>query len=373
MKIGFDAKWFFEGPPSGRRIVRSLVNELAQRANDVELHVFLDARARDEPFPFTGSHVRPHYLWGDNNQLANVCLVPRMADRLGLDAVVYQNFSPLPLRVRHARIAFIHSVVFHERPEFFSWWERFYLAPMRALSSRADRVCTVSESERRRMIRLGYAEADRIDVVHNAVDAVFIPRAAISPGRVARVLGDLGVSEPFVLYVGRLTAGKNVGALIAAMTHIAHRDHTLVIAGAADRTCSGLPALAHSLGVSERVRFIGPQDDQHLDVLYAAASVFCFPSLDESFGLPPLEAMAAGTPTIVSDIPVFAEICGDAAVRVDPANPRAISAAIDAVLSDQALRERLRRAGLQHAAKFTWHRSANELLASVRTSLKCVA
>ena len=370
MKIGIDAKWFFDGPPSGRRVVRSLVRSLVEVTGaDDELHFFLDARARNN----TPAGVEPrhcHYVWGGVNQLANVFVVPREADRLRLDAVVYQNFTPPQRGVHHARIAFVHGIVFAERPEFFTWRERLYFAPLRALASRADRVCTVSESEKVRLVRHGYALAERVDVIPNAVDDVFVPREAADGSSIANVLTANGLREPFVLYVGRLSAGKNVATLVRAMAHVTTADLTLVVVGDPDRTCRDLPLIARAAGVEARVRFVGAMADESLSALYVAAAVFCFPSFDESFGLPPLEAMAAGTPVVCSNRPALVETCGDAAVYVDPTDPVAIARAIDALLSDPPRRAALREAGLRRASTFKWRHSAERLLASVRAAVE---
>lgn len=370
MRIGIDAKWFFHGPPSGRRVVRGLVHGLSELAETGhELHWFLDARAR--PTTPTGiDRERCHYIWGGANQLANLFLLPRAADRLELDAVVYQNFAPPSLGTRHARIAFVYDVIFAERPEFFTWRERMYFAPLRSLSSRADRVCTVSESEKTRIARLGFANPDRIDVVPIAIDDVFVPREAIAPLHLEAVLNLFGVREPFVLYVGRLTARKNIASLVRAMAHVAAPGLQLVVAGAPDNTCRDLQAVARAAGVESRVQFVGPVGDDNLAALYAAAAVVCFPSLHEGFGLPPLEAMAAGTPTVVSDISVLRETCGDAAVYVDTSDPRAIAGAVDALIVDKLRREQLRAAGLRRASSFTWRRSAEALLDSVHAAVR---
>lgn len=373
MKIGIDAKWYFSGPPSGHRVIRGLVHSLVEiAAADDELHFFLHARARGHT-PAGVSAERCHYIRGGVNQLANVFLLPRAADNLRLDAVVYQNFAPLPAGVRHARIAFVHDVIFAERREFFTWQERLYFAPLRALSSRADRVCTVSESEKVRMARLGFASVRHIDVVPNAVDDVFVPRDAFDPARIGQVLQSLGIGEPFALFVGRLTARKNVASLVRAMAHVTTPGLMLVVVGESDHTCRDLPAVVQAAGVAARVLFLGARGDECLPVLYAAAALFCFPSLDESFGLPPLEAMAAGTPAIVSDTPAIVETCGSAAVYVDPTDPRAIAGAIDALMGDPPRRAALREAGLRRAHTFTWQRSAHRLLSSVRSAVEARA
>ncbi len=369
MKIGIEAKWLFEGPPSGQRVVANLVRSLADVATDHELHLFLDARARGEPVPADIPERQRHYVWGKNNQLANVFVVPRAADRAGLDAVVYQNFAPPRSQARHARVAFVHDVIFESHPEFFTRRERLYFKPLRYLTRCADRVCTVSGCERTRLVNFGYAKPERVDVVPNGVDEAFAPKEHISGMESERVLDRFHAPERFVLYVGRLNARKNVAALVRAVAHFTTPDLQLLIAGAPDATSDDLGRIAADAGVADRVRLLGHVSDADLRVLYSAATVFCFPSLDEGFGLCPLEAMASGTPAVVSNAPVMIETCGDAAVYVDPRDPTAIAAAIEGLVADAARHTELRYAGLARARSFNWTESARRLLASVQAAV----
>jgi glycosyltransferase involved in cell wall biosynthesis len=369
MKIGIEAKWLFDGPPSGRRVVANLVRGLADVATDHEVHLFLDERARGESLPVDIPDDRRHYVWARNNQLANMFVVPRAADRAGLDAVVYQNFAPPKSQARHARVAFVHDVIFETHPEFFTRRERLYFKPLRYLTHRADRVCTVSGVERSRLVHFGYAKPDRVDVVPNGVDEAFAPREHLPDMEMERVLDRLEVPERFVLYAGRLNVRKNVASLIRAVAHLADRELQLLIAGAADGTTGDLMAVAASAGVADRVRLLGRVSDADLRVLYSAATVFCFPSLDEGFGLGPLEAMASGTPAVVSNAPVMVETCGDAAVYVDPTNPKAIARGIDGLVGDASRHTELRYAGLARARSFNWTDSARRLLASVHAAV----
>jgi glycosyltransferase involved in cell wall biosynthesis len=370
MKIGLEAKWLFRGPPSGRRVVRNLIRGLAGVARDDELHLFLDARDRRETLPVALPDEQCHYIWAGNNQLANLFVVPRVADRARLDAVVYQNFVPPRTSARHARLAFVHDVSFESHPAFFTRRERLYFSTLRYLTVRADRVCTVSNTERDRLVRLRYAHADRVDVVPNSVDERFAPRERLPRASTDALVERLGVAEPFVLYAGRLNARKNVAALVRAMAFVRTRTLPLVIAGAADATTSDLARIAADAGVAHRVRLLGPVSDDELRVLYAAATVFCFASLDEGFGLGPLEAMASGTPAIVSNLPVMMETCGDAAVYVDPSDPAAIASAIDGVVGDAGRRAALRCAGFARAAAFTEQGAAEHLLRSVHAAVR---
>jgi glycosyltransferase involved in cell wall biosynthesis len=191
-------------------------------------------------------------------------------------------------------------------------------------------------------------------------------------GEVVDTLALLGVKEPYVLYVGRLTARKNVDTLIRALTLVRTPTLTLVIVGGRDKTSPDLSSVAANEGVSARVLFMGPMDvhSRRLRVLFAAATAFCFPSLEESFGLPPLEAMASGTPAVVSNLAAIMETCGNAAIYVDPMDHRAIAEAIDRLVADKVCRMKLRSAGLNRASAFTWERSALSLLSTARLATK---
>jgi glycosyltransferase involved in cell wall biosynthesis len=370
MKIGIEAKWLFDGPPSGQRVMANLVRGLADVAHDDELHFFLDARARGEPLPVDVPADRRHYVWARNNQLANVFIVPRVADRLGLDAVVYQNFAPPRSQARHARVAFVHDVIFESHPEFFTRRERLYFKPLRYLTHRADRVCTGTGCERSRLVQFGYATPDRVDVVPYGIEEGFAPREHIPDDEAETVLDRFEAPDRFVLYAGRLNVRKNVAALVRAVAHLGARDLQLLVVGAPDGTAEDLSAVARQAGVTGRVRLLGRVSDAELRVLYSAATVFCFPSLDEGFGLCPLEAMASGTPAIVSNAPVMVETCGDAAVYVDPTDPKAIARAIDDLACDASRHTELRYAGIERARAFNWSDSARRLLASVHAAVR---
>ena len=370
MRIGIEARWLFRGPPSGRRVVRNLIRGLARVAPHDELHLFLDSRDRSETLPIALPNERCHYVWGGNHQLANLFVVPRAADRVRLDAVVYQNFVPPRSGARHARLAFVHDVIFESHPAFFTRRERLYFSTLRYLTARADRVCTVSNTERDRLVRLRYARADRVDVVPNSVDERFSPRERLPRVATDAVLERFGVPDAYVLYAGRLNARKNVAALVRAIALVRTPKLPLVIAGAPDATTTDLSRVAVEAGVEDRVHLLGFVNDDELRALYARATVFCLASLDEGFGLGPLEAMACGTPAIVSNLPVMVETCADAAVYVDPSDPAAIALAIDGLVGDLARRTALRSAGLERASAFTEQRSAERLLRSVQAAVQ---
>jgi glycosyltransferase involved in cell wall biosynthesis len=167
-----------------------------------------------------------------------------------------------------------------------------------------------------------------------------------------------------VLSVGSLEPGKNRRRLIEAFASLASAfPHTLAIAGQPAWKYEDDLSLPQRLGLTERVRFLGPVPDADLPALYSAAEAVAFPSLYEGFGLPALEAMACGAPLIASTAPALVELAGDAALLVDPYDSGAIAAALRRVLKDAELREKLRRRGLERAAQFSWRQAAEQTLA----------
>jgi glycosyltransferase involved in cell wall biosynthesis len=187
---------------------------------------------------------------------------------------------------------------------------------------------------------------ERIVVTHEGVAPVFFT----APRMADTLLEGMGIPGRFALAVGALAPRKNIGRLVDAWARAAVPDWTLVLAGP-----SGWgPDLPETPGV----RLVGWVSDELLPSLFAAADLFCYPSTYEGFGLPPLEAMAAGTPAVVGRYPAATEILGEAAVFVDPLDVDGLAGEIARLASDEALRSRLSRAGRAHAAGFTWERTA---------------
>jgi glycosyltransferase involved in cell wall biosynthesis len=363
LRIGIDAKWFFEGPPSGRVVVRNLVKELILGNFHHELYVFLDRRFRSEVFPFRSPRVHLVYLWGDNNLLSNVILVPLQSRKLDLDVMVYQNFPSL--HSPYKRIAFIHDVIYLSHPQYYTLWERLYFAPLRLLARKAQRIITVSETEKKRIAQFGFAPSEKIDVVYHGVDPGFKPRVQHDGAFLKEIAKKYGFPSQFILYVGRLNVRKNILNLLKAMSLISNKDIPLVIVGEKDWKIFDIDKLVESLGLRQRLIFTGPIYGNELQAIYASASVFCFPSFEESFGLPALEAMASGVPVIVSHIPTLNEICADAGNYVNPNDPHDIAQMIERLLDDNFLRNRSINAGIARASYFSWSKSVESLMRSI--------
>jgi glycosyltransferase involved in cell wall biosynthesis len=223
---------------------------------------------------------------------------------------------------------------------------------------RSDRILTVSEASKRDIVHFFKVPPEKIVVVYNAIDERF--RTPPSEEDVARVRERYQLAQGFVLYVGNIKPHKNLVRLIEAYDLLRHRgfdELKLLIIG---DEISKLPALrraVHTHKLHKHVRFLGYLPDETLAVLYRLADVFVFPSLYEGFGLPPLEAMACGTPVVTSNVSSLPEVTGDAAVLVDPYDVESIAEGIQRVLSNPALSAELRAKGVARAREFSWERS----------------
>lgn len=189
------------------------------------------------------------------------------------------------------------------------------------------------------------------------------PPPPLDPDAADEVRRRHGIDRPYVLSVGTAEPRKNLGMLVAAMTEVDRPDIDLVLVGG-EGWGPDVATLAAPLG--GRVRRLGFLTDHDLGALYGGAAAFAYPSRWEGFGLPVLEAMAAGAPVITSAGTSCAEVAGGAALLVDPADAADLAAALRSVLDDEGLRARLRAAGPVRAAEFTWERTADLTVAAYR-------
>jgi glycosyltransferase involved in cell wall biosynthesis len=208
-------------------------------------------------------------------------------------------------------------------------------------------------------LRFFDVKPEKVVVVHNAIDERFWTPPADE--EVTRVRERYQLEHGFVLYAGNIKPHKNIERTIEAF-HLLRRsgefdEVKLVIIGDEIAKYAALRHAVHRHKLHKYVRFFGFVPDRTLAILYRLAGVFVFPSLYEGFGLPPLEAMASGTPVITSNVSSLPEVVGDAALLVDPLQPEAIADAMRRVLTDDELRRDLKARGLIRAKQFSWERS----------------
>src|SRR5579872_1137810 len=226
---------------------------------------------------------------------------------------------------------------------------------------RAQAVISPSEYTKQSIVSLYGTAPEKIRVIPEGVGACFVPHA--QPADAER-LSRLGLQRPFLLSPGTLEPRKNLERLLEAFASVRskHGDLLLVLAGGRGWLDDGIFAKHGQLGLGDSVRFLGHVDDSTLSALYRHGLATVYPSLLEGFGLPPLEALACGSPLVASGNSSIPEVCGDAAVYVDPWDVEDMSTSIATVVEDEALRASLREQGPRRASTFTWNRTAQTTL-----------
>lgn len=258
-----------------------------------------------------------------------------------------------PLMVSR-QVVTVHDAVPLDHPEWlnprFAGWYRFLLP---RLIPRVQRIITVSEFSKARILEHVRVDPKRIVVIPNGVDSRFRPH---NDQEHLHLIKRLGIpSRHYVLSLGSLEPRKNLGRLLKAWEQLCEEvpeDVWLVVAGA-----KGKAQIFQDVSFEKlppRVHFTGHVPDEYLPALYSAALVFVYVSVYEGFGIPPLEAMASGTPTLTGNQTALPEVVGDAGLTVDPFSVEAIAEALRKLIGDSALRQMLQQKGLERSLQFGW-------------------
>ena len=298
--------------------------------------------------------------------------------RVGCDLVHVPHLFWLPHHFPCPYVVTVHDVLDHMyRARNGSGLKRsLHFQLTRRVLRNSARIFAVSSFTKNEVQKLFGIEARRIEVIYNAIDARFLTGHATDADR--QMLAErYQIAYPFLLYAGRISPHKNLVRIIEAFAalkaELAKQDQfpdlKLIIIGDELSKHPDLRRTVVRAGVQNDVRFLGFVPIYVLRVFYDVAKVFVFPSLYEGFGLPPLEAMAHGTPVLTSNTSSIPEVVGNAAVLVNPENLFEMMRALQRVLCDQVLRERLRHAGYEQVKKFSWDHAVSDILAGYREVL----
>lgn len=258
-------------------------------------------------------------------------------------------------------VATVHDLTFFRIPKRYDFAHREYYRLLARASRRADRVIVPSGAVAADVVRYLDYPPDRIRVIAEA------PRAGLAPAdeaQVAEVRARLGLEEPYLLALGTAEPGKRVVDAIRAMPAIrASVPGTLLaLAGNPGRLSPALDREVERLGLGNCVKFLGYVADADLAPLLTGATALVFPSLFEGFGLPPLEAMACGTPVITTSVPAMSDVLAGEATFVPVRNPPAIAGAAIRLLSEAGLRAELSERAVEFASRFSWEKAARETI-----------
>ncbi len=278
--------------------------------------------------------------------------------------LVHEPHYVLPPAIRCRSVVTIHDCIHLMFPQYLPSKLAYVYAKgsMWSATRKADRVLTVSQASKRDILRFFDIPPEKVEVIYNAIDERFLGPADTIRMDLTRQRYQL--DHPFVLYVGNIKPHKNIERLVAAFA-IARRtgpdDLKLIIIGDELSKYPVLRQSVHRHKLDKHVRFLGFQPQETLAAFYRLARAFVFPSLYEGFGLPPLEAMACGTPVVTSNVSSLPEVAGDAALLVDPRDSDAIAGGIVRAATDETLRAELIAKGLARARDFSWKQSVAKI------------
>ena len=370
LRIGIDYTAAIKQTAGIGRYVRGLTEGLARVDMDNEYLLFYAAHRRPlgaAPLMSERPNFRERALPVSEkmlNALWHRLALPVPVDLFirGIDVFHFPDFTLPPVR-QAATVLTVHDLSFLMYPECADEGLRAYLEHAVPQSlARADFVLADSENTRNDLICLLDVPPERAEVVYCGVDAHFRPAEedALLP---VRQRYDLDF--PFIFTVGVLEPRKNLATLLRALSILKGRRgfrHRLVVAGKPGWLYESIHRQVEALELERDVIFLGHVPDDDLPALYSLADVLAYPSLYEGFGLPPLEAMACGTPVVCSDASSLPEVVGEAALKVKAMDADGLANALSQVLEDEELKQTLRLRGRQRAALFSWEAAARKLL-----------
>jgi glycosyltransferase involved in cell wall biosynthesis len=359
MRIGIDAHAAEQDGTGNCTYYRNLIIETARLDSTNDYFIFatnpnhsfyrrLEEHQNFKIVPITGSPAWFRVFFS----------LARATFKTRIDVLHIQYFAPLIYRGR--LINTVHDLAAFHFPEYFSRFERLLFKRFLPPSSRkADKILTASEVSKRDLITMLNISEEKIKVSSCGVSEAFT--GSVTEESVQEVRHRYSLEGKVLLYVGRIDPRKNLVRLIQAYSLLRSRGnmkHKLVIAGKVYLRPRDLQKTLRQSPYANDIVFCGYVPYEHLPSLYRTADVFVYTSEYEGFGLPPLEAMAAGVPVVASDIGIFREILSDAAVLVNPRDVESIAGGIDRILRDETFRRKLIDLGADRVKKYSWKNTA---------------
>ena len=366
MRIAVDARLVSYALGGISQYTIRLVHALAELQSGDEI-LLLESQKAGPGISWPSPVKRVRLITPPHNRFEQLTL-PMELLRVPVDVLHSPDFVP-PFRRRCRSVLTIHDLACLRFPHLLtSESSRYYGQVGKAVES-ADQIIAVSLSTKQDLLDLLQVNPEKVTVVYSAAPRECGPMDE-KERQEQRAL--LGLPERFILFVGTLEPRKNLPTLLEALPMV-WKDHRvpLVVIGGKGWLYEKVYSTLDRLGLGqEEVRFVGPVPSQQLAYYYGCATCLVMPSLYEGFGLPALEAMACGTPVVVSNVSSLPEIVADAGLLVDPEDVQGLAETLGLLLSDEGLRRRLSSLGLQRAREFSWERTAEQTLAVYRKAIE---
>lgn len=363
MKIGINTWWIDNNRAGITSYSYNLCENLIRTGNAEDLYFFHEAESKNPMYSKVHEIQNPVRL----PKPLNLFGLPLALNKYDIDifhslAPFYTDFLPFMLNTRTKKILTLHDfapIIYpktHNRKDVIIWNTLIH-----SFIKNADFFISVSENTKKDCMRIFDIPDEKIRVIPLAPNKVF-RQLDKTPELKEKISKKYNIRFPYLLYVGTLEARKNIPNLLRAFAQLKSIGfpHKMVIAGMIGWKYQNIFSIIDNLGIKDEVIFTGFIDYEDLPVLYNFADVFVYPSLFEGFGLPPLEAMSCGTPVVTSNISSLPEVVGDAAITINPGNVEELAAAIQNILSDEDLRQRMHEHGIARAKEFNWTRTAEE-------------
>jgi glycosyltransferase involved in cell wall biosynthesis len=356
MHIGIDARLVYYTRAGIGQYTLRLTQALASTFKE-DRFTLLQDRRNSQPLVSAPNIAVARSLIPSHHRLEQV-LLPWEVNRLRVDVFHSPDFIP-PLRAKGPFVITIHDLAFLIYPHFLTRESARYYGQIDRAVRRADRIIAVSQSTKNDLVRMLGTREEKVTVIYEAADPMFKPLDRTAALRHVQALFDL--PDEFILFVSTIEPRKNVVGLLRAyhrLRNVYKLTPGLVLAGAPGWLYEEVHAEVERLRLQSHCFFLGRVSAHDLLQLYNAARCLVHPAFYEGFGLPPLEAMACGTPVIVSNVSSLPEVVGDAALLVNPQNDEEITVALWRLLSSPELWQELQAKGLRRAAAFSWRVAA---------------
>lgn len=375
MKIGIEVQRIFRPKKHGMEVVAlELIRQIQQLDNENEYILFAKDDADRQCVSETGNFkikTIPSYTYADWEQLR----LPASVKKNKID-LLHCTCNTAPIKLSVPLLLTLHDIIYLEKVDFkgtayqnFGNLYRRFVVPK--VVAKSTIVITVSDFERQTILEKLKLPEDKVKVIYNAVNKRF--NSGFSEDEIITFKKKYNLPQNFLLFLGNTAPKKNTPNVIKAFADYCTQAKDIIPLVILDYNKALVEEMLSELGVSQFSKYFifpGYVSPVEMPLMYNAATVFLYPSLRESFGLPILEAMGCGAPVITSNTSSMPEVAADAALLIDPFKPEQITESIISILSDKELRLSLKEKGKARAAEFTWEASAKKLLSIYEMMVK---